>query len=549
MSAPKRVLVVEDEEPIRVPLVSALKYRGFEAVGAPNVSEARKLIDKEGQNIDVTVLDMALEDQDHPNLIGTDVGMEIVKANPKYPPEFLILSGHTLPDYYNAALRLGTAAYIVKGTLPQDDLIRHIRSLALRRALNADREDLEEKIEIIAAMSHSPDAAIVEICQRVFAPETRACLGLPYVFLLSDSKGTQNCGCDAGLPPGYAPAYDQVQALVFGAVNDADPIIFQKENLTGAADAKASDIYEKLTGSVFLRLFKAHDLRLSMGILRPDDESAFVPEDPGKLAGILSSYLRPTVIEHLFHVLSLLAATIERTKRNTLLEHTSRFCLYVGQTQLDVLNEAVESKEIESKSQYFQKLKRLASDLRATGNEFSRLSDISPRSGEETLPPVSVSDVIEQAWREIKEQFPVGELTLEQTGQSFKLEIERDDLLVVFLRVLQWMAQRLDKTPIDVAPGISIHHETQGGRREIIITDRSRRLGNPLRKKLFEPFTQATTSPSSNMEDGKERPGLYLPLYLAKMLVEVKNHGLLEDRSDDLESKIGHRFVISFPIA
>src|SRR2546423_10061382 len=120
MSATKTVLVVENEEPIRSPLVSALQYRGFEAVGAPNVSEARRLIDKMGQNIDVAVLDMRLEDPNYPDLTGADLGSDIRKANPKWPSEFLIFSGFAEPEFYDAAFHLRTAAYIVKGTLTQD---------------------------------------------------------------------------------------------------------------------------------------------------------------------------------------------------------------------------------------------------------------------------------------------------------------------------------------------------------------------------------------------------------------------------------------------
>jgi DNA-binding NarL/FixJ family response regulator len=553
MIAAKIILVVEDEESIRSPLVAALKYRGFDAVGAPNVSEARRLIVKMEHHIDVAVLDMSLEDQYYPSITGTDVGMEILNINPKWPPEFLIFSGHTPPDYYNAAFRLQAAAYIVKGTLTQDDLIRHIRSLALRRAFNLHREDIVEKIENIAATSHTPNVAVAEVCRQVLEPETQACLGLPYVFLLSDGKGTQNCGSDAGLPSGYDPAYEQIQALVFGAVNESDPIVFQPELLSRTADAKTPKIYEKLVGSVFLRLFAIYDLRLSIGILRADDEDLSLPEDPVKLARTLSSYLHPTVVGHLFSVLFQLSAINAKrdAERRTLLEHTSRFCLYVGQTQLDVLNEGIETKEIDPESQYFQKLKRLALDLRATGNEFSQLSDISPtsESSERKLPAVAIADVVEQAWYEVKEQFPVGEFALQSTGQPFDLGIERNDLLVVVLRILQWMVQRQDKIPGDMAPEIQIAYSRQEGRGEISFTDRSRRLSNPLRKKLFEPFTQATTSPSAILEEGEDRPGLYLPLYLAKMLVEVKNDGLLEDKSDELEGKIGHRFVISFPFA
>ncbi len=126
------------------------------------------------------------------------------------------------------------------------------------------------------------------------------------------------------------------------------------------------------------------------------------------------------------------------------------------------------------------------------------------------------------------------------------MEIDQNDFFVIVLRLLQWIVQREDKTPMDVMPHIGVEYVRQSGRGQIIFTDHSRRLGKPLRETLFDPFTQATSLPLTDEEE--ERPGLYLPLYLAKMLVEVKNNGLLEDRSDDLDSKIGHRFVLSFPI-
>jgi predicted heme/steroid binding protein len=43
--------------------------------------------------------------------------------------------------------------------------------------------------------------------------------------------------------------------------------------------------------------------------------------------------------------------------------------------------------------------------------------------------------------------------------------------------------------------------------------------------------------------------GRYLPLYVAKMLVEGRYHGLLEDHSDEIkEHNYGHRILMQFPI-
>jgi signal transduction histidine kinase len=229
----------------------------------------------------------------------------------------------------------------------------------------------------------------------------------------------------------------------------------------------------------------------------------------------------------------------------------------VGQTQLDILDEALAEEKIESGTEYFHKLKKLALDLCATGNEFSQLSNISSPSesaggmSSHVEPPISVSSVISQAWSEIKEQFSIEKLSLKEQGEDFNLAIDRNDLLVAVLRVLQWMVQREDKLPVGAKPEIQVEYVRGKDYGEILFTDQSRRLGNQLRQKLFEPFTQATTPPSLSSEDGEEkaeRPGLYLPLYLAKTLVEVKNDGALEDRSDLIEGKLGHRFVMKFPM-
>jgi len=546
-AAAKTVLVVEDEETVRRPLVDALKNRGFNAEGAADVPETRRLIDKLGETIDVAVLDMSLEDRRHPDLTGAHLGREVRLAHPDFPPEFLVVSGHQQANFYDAALQLGVASYLIKGTLSQDDIVRHIRSLALRHALNAERNAIGDKIEAIAERYKSSAGAVVNLCRQVLEPEMRACLGVLPMFLLSDDKGTQNCTKDVGLPIGYSPAYEKIQALTFGAVNNDGPFMFRNENSGASLDSSDAEVYRKLDGSGFLPLHSAGDFRLSVGILPAEIRPNAIPEEPDKLATILWTYVRQPIGE-LLNLLSRMEAAIEKAKRETLLKHTSRFCLYVGQTQLDVLNEAVEKKEIEPSNNYFQKLKKLAQDLQATGSEFSRLSSNNQMAASaEKGSPVSVSSVIQRAWGEIEDQFFVENLTLREKGEDFTLEIEENDLFIAALRVLQWMAQREDKIPTEVAtPAVIDIEYSKGDRLEIRFTDQSRRLGDQLRKRLFEPFTQVAPTKILTTESEGEQPGLYLPLYLAKVIVEVKNDGSLEDITDEMDGAYGHRFLMSF---
>ncbi|MET0624380.1 MAG: response regulator [Pyrinomonadaceae bacterium] len=555
-AAAKTILVVDDEETIRDPLVESLKWRGFNAEGASNVNQARELIERLGSQIDVAVLDMRLQDTEHPNLTGADLGLEVRNAL-RLPPEFLIFSGFTQPDYLTAASRLGTAAYLVKGPIPTKELICHIRALALRRALNTERKEVGEKIERIAEKDHSRTAAIQDLCRQVIEPELRACLGLPSVLLLSDEKGTHTCGADPRTAAGPSAVYQMIQDWTFTQINSDGPFTLQREHAKIAGDAQTREVIHRLEGGSFLPIHTAHNLRFSIGILPPEGGTGGLTEDPSKLAGILKTYL-PAPVGELLNLLERVETAIEKAKRRTLLEHTSRFCLYVGQTQRDVLNEAVERSEIDAESVYFKKLKRLSSDLIATGNEFSLLSGEAPRDGA-GVEPISVASVVQQAVDEVEEQFLSDRLSLAAKGEDFKLKIERRDLLVAVLRVLQWMAQREEKTPAEVAkPVIEIEYLKADGRAEIHFLDQSRRLSSQLRQHLFEPFSQALPArASAGKAEGEdapskkddELPGLYMPLYLAKMLVEQKNHGQLEDRSetsDKLGGRYGHHFVISF---
>jgi K+-sensing histidine kinase KdpD len=157
--------------------------------------------------------------------------------------------------------------------------------------------------------------------------------------------------------------------------------------------------------------------------------------------------------------------------------------------------------------------------------------------------------VVQRAWKETQEHFWLENWKLNEKGEDFTLAIEENDLFVAVLRVLQWFAQREDKVSTE-APSIDVEYSRRNDRLQISFTDQSRRLGSELRQRLFEPFTQIATS-TKPPKDGKddERPSLYLPLYLAKTLIDTKNKGLLEDRTDELpnDSKVGHRFTISFP--
>lgn len=546
MNNRKKILYVEDDETIRRSLVLDLQYRGFDAEGAPNVAAARRMIDQLGNEIDVMVLDMRLEDLQYPDITGADLGLEARQMIGKWPPEFLILSGFKKSEYYEAALKLDVAAYLVKGQVLPEDIIRHIRSLCLRRAMSFERIEMDEKIKKIAEASLNPAEAIAVFCRELLAPEMQACIGAPSVFLLTDEGGTQNCGGDANLPTGYNEAYAKVQALAQGTVNSSEPFVFNWNEVSEPTNAQTYNIYRGLDQAAFLPLFIVHKLRLSIGILQSNDPQQKLPEDPVKLAAILISYLRPAIIEHLLRILSLL--TESNTKRETLLHHTSRFCRWVGQEQLAILEEALGKSDMESVKECFQKFKTLSKDLRVTGEFLSTLTSATPKNGNEITP--HAAETINDVWREVTEQFDAEGVEFNGPSEDFSLPVAKADLFLSALRVLQWMVSRKDRM-LSGSQKISVKYAKDDDHANLIFTDQSRRLNKNLRDILFEPFAQTDSSLSQSKEhQGKEEPsqaGLFLPLFLARMLAEVKYNGSLQDRTDDLEGPKGHRFVMSFP--
>jgi DNA-binding NarL/FixJ family response regulator/signal transduction histidine kinase len=560
----KVIVVVEDREAQRESFVLAFRMRGFEAYGAATVSEARTLVGRLGDKIDVLVLDMMLDDPVAPNITGADIGIEVASKQ-KWPPEFLIISAKddNVP-YYQSALHLRAAAYLSKGKVPQTTFIQHVRALALRHALSA-RPETMDKITRIAEDSRDPAEAVGKFCREVLEPELSACLGTPFVILLTEGKVTRKCGGTATLPDGEHAAYEVVQSLAHGDANLSQPFTFNPENLAPHQQEPTSHgIYERLRGGAFLPLPISRDLLLSIGILEAGSEAENdqykLAEDPREFAILLAGYFRPAALEFLLALLSRL--TEFNAERKTVLRETSRFCLYVGQEQLAILADALEAGEVSADSEFFRRMKSLATDLRSTGELLLPLAvekgEEAEASHEPAVSAVPLAEVVQDAWEDVSEQFPTGDISLNlRAADTFSVEAGYDDLLLAFSRLFQWTAQRRTSTPFGVQPGISVSWEKKQDTADIIIEDRSRRLGKVLRDHLFEPFNQAPPPPTPAQpnasgalgEARQSKPGLYLPLYLAKMLVEMKCHGKLQDSSDVMGGDIGHRFVVSLPLS
>lgn len=587
----KSVLVVEDDDGQRDVIVKMLRNRGFTVTEAEDPEETRERFPEMG-DVDVVLLDMRLDKNNKLSLTGAHLGKEIRDAMRAWPPEFLILSGLQRLDYYQMALDLGVAAYLSKGSDTFEHVVQHVRALALRRALSVERPDALKHIREIASRSRTRGEAISMFCREILAPEFESCLGAPFLILLTERGQTQNCVGSADVPRGALPLYDYIQAVTYGRANASEPFVVDSGQL-GEVSPSTQEVYRKLHGAAFLPLSISRNIHLTLGIVQ--EYKPALNESAEDLARILAQYFRPAVLEHLLVILSEL--TELNTRKKTVLREASKFCLYVGQEQLAILADAVEDDEIAPSTTSFQRLKSLAEDLRATGDLLLPLEREQGGpypgggdGGESEIEFGRLKEVIGDAWGEIRLQFrelstgfsfEVREAESETAeaaaaGVGGKVAMAEDDFWLSSLRILQWMVQRKKETPRDVEPGIHVLCVRRRNRAEVIFEDRSRRIRQNLRQKLFDPFTQASRPPLPQAPGGLAtaaaaapqpgaalqlgddiKPGLYLPLYLAKILVEVKYNGELLDQSDALngetgeapaESKISHRFVMSLRV-
>jgi two-component system KDP operon response regulator KdpE len=127
-AAPLRVLIVDDEPPIRKLLRMGLTAQGYQVLEAPNGKAALELV---AQNPDLVILDLGL-----PDVQGFDLLRTIRARNEQVP--IVVLSSRGDEAAKVAALDLGADDYVTKpfGT---DELLARMRA-ALRHQLQVHGE-------------------------------------------------------------------------------------------------------------------------------------------------------------------------------------------------------------------------------------------------------------------------------------------------------------------------------------------------------------------------------------------------------------------------
>jgi signal transduction histidine kinase len=536
------VMVLEDHELTRLTLKHDLEVRGFTVYAVATVREARELTARHGKEFEVAVLDMRLEDKEFTGLTGADVGMEILKQAVR-PPEFVIYSAFARVDYYRQALRLGAAVYLEKNKNETSDVVRYVRALILRRSFNLRNPVILEMIQQIADSSQSHTQAVARFCSEVLRVELARVLRVPFALLLTETRdgAVLYAGSSLNLPGQASQLYRDLQSLIF-LPGDNEPLMILPEQLCSAGVHDENGLLERMRNAAFIPLAETEEIRLSLGILQEDVEANPLADKADKLASVMAQVFRSTLLDHLF---SLTARWAEaNVKRKEILTATAKFCLHVGQEYVAILDEATRSGEFPpgEKPAYVRRLQALGEDLRDAGEVLEDLNEEAPHRVE-----IQGAEQVYKVWRHLARQQDL------QAADVFTLEgdclayVNPADFYIAISQILRWFLQRTPDRPAHQAPSVRVCLGQDDDKAEIWFQDSSYRIPTKLREHLFEPFAGGDSARGGSASE--ELRGRRLGLYLAKMVIETRNRGSVEDRSHQLEGDLGHLLLLRLPAA
>jgi DNA-binding response OmpR family regulator len=115
-----RVLIVDDQASVRLPIADDLAEAGFTVEGAETVAEALAAAARTPP--DVVLLDLFLKNES-----GLEVARKLREGRGS-PPLIIALSGHTAPEYVRGAGEAGCDFYLAK-MCPREQLVAAIDDL------------------------------------------------------------------------------------------------------------------------------------------------------------------------------------------------------------------------------------------------------------------------------------------------------------------------------------------------------------------------------------------------------------------------------------
>lgn len=571
----KRIFVLEDRPKQLDTYVRLLQRRGFYVRGAKNREEVEEVL-KSDESFDLLLLDMNLNEDPgllELNIYGSDVGEQLVKKQPAWPPEVLIMTIHSAKvDFWRRAFAVGAAAFLEKGKMSLDTIISHVYVMLLRRAVGLSNPRCEEVINEVLRRGGRQPQMLEEFFRRLVLPEFDACLGCPFIMVLEHADASAG-EAPGGLPPGGGTAGAAlvgeiaelaVKASYYTQVKDSKEPFRLEEEVFGLdalpARGSASQVFfstqlaslleggngaeggvrlsELLEDAAFVPLQLTPDIRLSLLLIKEKTQFRG-PEDLLLLARLLAKYsLDPLRMS--------LTNLVERWKseekiKQVQLHELAHFCEYVGAEAKRIMFGAEAEGTVPEENANFQRLNLLADELSGAGEFLNSLV-------QEEAPPyrrLILREVIQEAWDSLARggDGAPGALSFHGDCQATVLAAE-EELLFIFSRLLHWLVSFYEEDP-GVTPRVGVDCRLEGRHVEISLESGSARLHKILRDRLFVPMTQRINY--DQVLEGKG-PKLFLSLYLAKSVLERRYQGAVADGSDELPGELGHKLVIRMPV-
>ena len=134
-----RILVVDDEEPIRNLLRRVLEAQGYACAVAASTGEARELLDGDGDGFA-----LVLSDVNMPGESGIDLAHHVLDHHPDVA--VVMVTGLDDRSYVDLALEHGAYGYVLKPFKP-NELAINVANALRRRALEIENRNQREQLE------------------------------------------------------------------------------------------------------------------------------------------------------------------------------------------------------------------------------------------------------------------------------------------------------------------------------------------------------------------------------------------------------------------
>jgi putative two-component system response regulator len=135
--AASRILVVDDEEPIRRMLARLLERNGYACSTAADATEARSRLDDDD-------FQLVLTDMDMPGVSGLDLIMQLSAEDPDIAT--VMVTGLDDTKLAHAALEMGAYGYIIK-PFEQNEILINVSNALRRRALEIENRSHRQRLE------------------------------------------------------------------------------------------------------------------------------------------------------------------------------------------------------------------------------------------------------------------------------------------------------------------------------------------------------------------------------------------------------------------